>query len=367
VSEAAGNGPAVILEARNLSKDFPVSAGVTRGLGRRRFVHAVRGVSLTLREGSITALVGESGSGKSTLGRLFAGLYRPTQGEVLFGGSAVRVHSLRTFRRYARSVQLILQDPYASLNPHRTIGYHVTRPLRIHKRVARNASRAQVIAEACTLLEQVGLNPGENFYYKFPHELSGGQRQRASIARAMGAHPRVLIGDEPVSMLDVSLRRGILEIFRRLQQQGLTILYITHDLPSAAYFAETIAVMYAGEVVEQGPARTIVDHPAHPYTQLLLSATPDPFAAQPGAAAARFDSRGEPPSLISPPSGCTFHPRCPHAFDTCSARPPALRPVGLKHQASCWLLDAAGDDRLDDALAESPDEDHGPASTVTAP
>jgi peptide/nickel transport system ATP-binding protein len=253
VSEANGSGLAVILEARNLTKNFAVAPGVTRPLGQRRSVHAVRGVSLTLQEGSITALVGESGSGKSTLGRLFAGLYRPTQGEVRFDGSAVQVHSLRAFRRYARSVQLILQDPYASLNPHRTIGYHVTRPLRIHHRVPRNAPRAQVVAEACSLLEEVGLNPGENFYFKFPHELSGGQRQRASIARAMGAHPRVLIADEPVSMLDVSLRRGILEILRTLQQQGLTILYITHDLPSAAYFAETIAVMYAGEIVEQGP------------------------------------------------------------------------------------------------------------------
>jgi peptide/nickel transport system ATP-binding protein len=338
VSGAASAGSAAILEACDLTKDFPAAPGVARALGRGRLVHAVRDVSLALPDGSITALVGESGSGKSTLSRLFAGLYRPTRGEIRLDGSAIQVRSLRAFRNYAKNVQLILQDPYASLNPHRTIGYHVSRPLKIHGRVSRHESHARVAEEACRLLEQVGLSPGENFYSKFPHQLSGGQRQRASIARALGADPRVLIADEPVSMLDVSLRRGILELLRNLQRQGLTILYITHDLPSAAYFAETIAVMYAGEIVEQGPARTVVDHPAHPYTQLLLSATPDPFASESGAAnAAQFDEWGEPPSLIQLPSGCSFHPRCPHAFDKCRALSPSLRPIAERHDVSCWL------------------------------
>jgi peptide/nickel transport system ATP-binding protein len=339
MTEGSSDVAPIALATDQVSLEFPANPGVTRSLGHHRVVHAVTEVSFALPSRSATALVGESGSGKSTLARLLAGLYRPTRGEVHLEGSVVNVRSLKAFRTYAKHVQLILQDPYASLNPHRTIGYHVTRPLKIHGYVTRRTPRHEVVAEACRLLEQVGLTPGENFYYRFPHELSGGQRQRASIARALAARPRVLIADEPVSMLDVSLRRGILELLRDLKEKGLTILYITHDLPSAAYFAETIAVMYAGKIVEQGPAHTVINEPAHPYTQLLLSATPDPFAP---AALRGVDGvvvRGEPPSLIDLPSGCPFHVRCPHAFDKCRAEAPSLRPVALGHSASCWLHD----------------------------
>ena len=330
------NGGARIgeLQAHEVTKEFRLRPGVTSVVAHRRVVHAVRDINLTLPNRSATALVGESGSGKSTLGRLLAGLYRPTHGEIRLNGSAVDVRSLRAFRRYSKSVQLILQDPYASLNPHRTIGYHVTRPLRIHGYIRRGTPRSRVIAEGCRLLEEVGLTPGESFYFKYPHELSGGQRQRASIARALGARPGILIADEPVSMLDVSLRRGILELLRDLQRKGMTILYITHDLPSAVYFTETIVVMYTGEIVEQGPARVVVDTPAHPYTRLLLEATPDPSAVQ---STRTISARGEPPSLIDLPSGCPFHPRCPYVMEKCRAIPPQLQPIELEHSVSCWL------------------------------
>jgi peptide/nickel transport system ATP-binding protein len=332
-----------ILDTQNVTLEFPVSASASQVLGRRKYVHAVNKVSLSLKRGSATALVGESGSGKSTLARLLAGLYVPTSGEILLEGAAVRTKSLKRFRAYSKNVQLILQDPYASLNPHRTIGYHVTRPLKIHGFVSANTPRSEVVEEGCRLLEQVGLTPGINFYNCYPHQLSGGQRQRASIARALAARPKVLIADEPVSMLDVSLRRGILELLKGLQRNGLTIFYITHDLPSAAYFSEDIAVMYAGEIVEQGPARRVVQHPVHPYTQLLLSATPDAFRTKKPRA---VEAQGEAPSLIDLPTGCPFHPRCPHAMDRCTVDKPELIHDSGSQWASCWLIDPAGGSKV---------------------
>ena len=327
-----------VLQTKDVSLEFPVSTSAVRVLGARKVVHAVENVSIRLARGSATALVGESGSGKSTLARLLAGLYVPTRGEVLLDGQSVNVKSLRKFRAYSQHVQLILQDPYASLNPHRTIGYHVTRPLNIHGFVTRKTPRSEVIEEGCRLLEQVGLTPGINFFSCYPHQLSGGQRQRASIARALAARPKVLIADEPVSMLDVSLRRGILELLKGLQRNGLTIFYITHDLPSAAYFAEDIAVMYAGEVVERGPARRLVEHPVHPYTQLLLSATPDAFRTQRSTSVI---AQGEAPSLIDLPSGCPFHPRCPQAMARCSIEKPTLIRANQSQWGSCWLIEPA--------------------------
>jgi len=348
-----------LLEARNLTKHFPVYGaapagrgvqGARRGLrGRRRpseaggdrggaVVHAVESVSLALAEARVTAVVGESGSGKSTLARLFCRLLKPTSGQLLFDGSPVPAGG-RGRREYARQVQMVLQDPFSSLNPVHDVRYHLARPLQVHRLLAPGVSTDDAVTG---LLERVALTPGDQFIRKYPHELSGGQRQRVAIARALAVRPRVLLADEPVSMLDVSIRLGILNLLGDLRErERLAILYITHDIASARYLADTIAVMYAGQVVESGPAQAVTDQPAHPYTQLLLSAAPDPDRGDMPV----LGRRGAPPSLVAPPSGCRFHPRCPHAMAICADTAPDGFDVGSGHVSACWLhardLDAA--------------------------
>jgi peptide/nickel transport system ATP-binding protein len=311
--DGAGAAPVVasrpaLLEAREVTKHFPA--------GRRgAVVHAVDGVSLALPAGRITAIVGESGSGKSTLARL--------DGQAAPSGRGSR-------RRYARQVQMVLQDPFASLNPVHDVRYHLTRPLKVHG-LGPAASLDESLA---ALLERVALTPPERFLRKYPHELSGGQRQRVAIARALAVRPRVLLADEPVSMLDVSIRLGILNLLAGLREnEGMTILYITHDIASARYLADEIAVMYAGRLVESAPAISVTDQPAHPYTQLLLSAAPDPDRPEP----VELSGRGSVPSLLTPPPGCRFHPRCPHAMEVCSQLPPPPAEVAPGHVSACWL------------------------------
>ena len=316
-----------VLEARGLTKHFPVRRGA-----RQAVVHAVEDVTLTLPDGGITAVVGESGSGKSTLARMLAQLIKPTAGAVLLDGEAAPAR-----QRYARQVQLVLQDPFSSLNPVHSVRYHLARPLQIHgvNGAGNGPGNGQSLDSLVTdLLTRVSLTPAEQFAAKYPHELSGGQRQRVAIARALAVRPRVLLADEPVSMLDVSIRLGVLNLLAGLRErEGLTILYVTHDIASARYLADVIAVMYAGQVIESGPAARVTDEPAHPYTQLLLSAAPDPDRTQPPSLA----GRGAPPNLIRPPSGCRFHPRCPHAMQVCAQdRPPAAE-VALGHSSACWL------------------------------
>jgi peptide/nickel transport system ATP-binding protein len=342
------------LEARGLTKHFAVHGGPAARGGRLRragrrsgpaagggVVHAVESVSLTLAAARVTAVVGESGSGKSTLARLLARLVRPTSGTLLLDGSPVPP-GRRGRRAYTRQVQLVLQDPFASLNPVHDVRYHLARPLQVHGLAEPGASIDETITR---LLERVALTPADQFISKYPHELSGGQRQRVAIARALAVRPRVLLADEPVSMLDVSIRLGILNLLGDLREtERLAILYITHDIASARYLADTIAVMYAGQVVESGPAEVVTDRPEHPYTQLLLSAAPDPErAGQPGRPA--LAGRGTPPSLVTPPAGCRFHPRCPHAMAVCAEAAPPPFDVAEGHQSACWLhasdLDAA--------------------------
>ena len=296
----------------------------------RPVVHAVEQVSVSLPAGGITAVVGESGSGKSTLARLLARLIVPTSGQILLDGHAVPASS-RGRRGYARDVQLVLQDPFSSLNPIHDVYYHLSRPLLVHHMARRGPELDQAIA---SLLQRVALTPPDQFMHKYPHELSGGQRQRVAIARALAVRPRVLLADEPVSMLDVSIRLGVLNLLAGLRADDkLSILYITHDIASARYLADSIMVMYAGQVVENGPAATVTDEPAHPYTTLLLSAAPDPDRAAPPALA----GRGAPPSLVTPPSGCRFHPRCPHAMAVCAQRTPPAFEVAAGHHSACWL------------------------------
>ncbi|HEV2346468.1 MAG TPA: ABC transporter ATP-binding protein, partial [Actinocrinis sp.] len=264
---------------------------------------------------------------------------------IRFAGAALAGRGRRALRAYRRAVQLIFQDPFASLNPVHDVRYHLARPLRVFG-FAR--SRAAVEEQARALLERVSLTPAEQFLGKFPHELSGGQRQRVAIARALAVRPRVLLADEPVSMLDVSIRLGILNLLRDLKEQmHLAILYITHDIASARYFADETQVMYAGRIVEGGASESVTQSPAHPYTRLLIDSAPDPDrVARANGSGAHGESveegTGEVASLIHPPSGCRFHPRCPHAMDVCTVTVPPRFDVGepaQKHWAACWLYD----------------------------
>jgi peptide/nickel transport system ATP-binding protein len=268
---SVGAGSVGTMEVLGLTKHFPVAGqGAFRG---KRMLSAVDDVSFTLRAGSITALVGESGSGKSTVARVLARLYEPTSGTVLFEGrDAMKRSRPRDVRRYRSQVQMIFQDPFGSLNPVRTIRHHLERPLRIHGVV----SRGQVRERVDELLRTVGLVPPEKIAAKYPHQLSGGQRQRVAIARALAVEPAVILADEPISMLDVSIRIGILNLMLELKERNIAFLYITHDLASARYVADEVLVMYAGQIVEQGPTDSVLLEPLHPYTRLLLSAVPNP-------------------------------------------------------------------------------------------
>ncbi|HZT14811.1 MAG TPA: ABC transporter ATP-binding protein [Gaiellaceae bacterium] len=275
-------------------------------------VRAVDDVSLELRKGEVLGLVGESGSGKTTLGRTLLGLVPATAGSVVFEGRELTGLRERDLRRLRRRIQVVFQDPHASLNPAMTIAQAVGHPLEIHG-VA--GSREQLRAQVASALERVGLAPAEQFMDKYPSDLSGGQKQRAVIARAIILSPVLLVADEPVSMLDMSVRAKILELMLALKNElDLTYLYITHDLATAKFFCDRIAIMYLGRIVEIGPSEEIYENPRHPYTQALLKAIPEP---DPRRSVPRDLPRGEVPDASRPPLGCSFHPRCPRAFEVC--------------------------------------------------
>jgi peptide/nickel transport system ATP-binding protein len=343
----AGTGTPA-LQARSLVKHFPVHRRGKR-TGRGAVVHAVEGVSLAIPQASITAVVGESGCGKSTLTQMLARQIRPTAGELLLDG---RPAAALGARAYAGQVQMVLQDPFSSLNQVHTVGYHLARPLKIHRP---GLDRRGLQAEITSLLERVALSP--QTAARYPHELSGGQRQRVAIARALAVRPRVLLADEPVSMLDVSIRLGVLNLLADLRErEQLAIVYVTHDIASARYLGDTIAVMYAGQIIEHGPAAVVTGQPSHPYTQLLLAAAPDPDRP----AAAPLAGRGAPPSLVSPPEGCRFHPRCPFAMPICAQQAPPPAAVAPGHASACWL-------HAKDANPGTPENPGpGPAPTATA-
>ncbi len=326
-----------ILEAQHLRKYFPLRQ--LKLFGQAKAVHAVENTSLALYPGRALALVGESGSGKTTMARMLARLYEPTSGTILFRGKPVKVDRGTSLRSYRHHVQLVFQDPFSSLNPVHDVRYQLSRPLRLHG-YARSAKeeREQILA----LLDRVSLSPAEQFIQKYPHQLSGGQRQRVAIARALAARPEVLLADEPVSMLDVSIRLDVLNLLLRLKdEEQLALLFITHDIASARYFAEETLVMYAGQTIEGGPSEEVIQRPKHPYTQLLISAAPDPDRIGPdGTSAQSLPARGEIPSLINPPGGCRFHPRCPHAMPVCSQRFPGRTDLGGGHWTHCFLYDS---------------------------
>src|SRR5258708_3264525 len=327
-SVAAWRGP-LAMEAISLTKDYRLGPGQT--------LHAVRDVSFSLYRGAVVALVGESGSGKSTVAKLLAGQERLTSGSIRLNGEPVELRTRRAFRHYKSQVQLVFQDPFASLNPVHTVRHHLDRPVRLHQH---KHSQAEVAAEVCDLLERVHLTPPEQYLGKYPHELSGGQRQRVSFARALAARPSVLLADEPVSMLDVSIRLEMLSLLDELRRDfRLALLYITHDIPSARYFADQVLFMYPGEIVERGPAEELTQQPAHPYTQLLVASAPDPDNL--GSSLRRGAKHKVRPGVGAAAHGCPFNPRCPFADDRCRAEDPALQPVSSTRSAACWHLDAA--------------------------
>lgn len=319
---------AVVLEARHLTKRFDIG-----GLFRPAQVHALEDVSVSLLKSHVVALVGESGSGKSTTARLIARLMPPTSGEIIFEGKDVlKTEPRAASMGYREEVQMVFQDPFGSLNPAHTIGHHLERPLRLHKKAK---SRAEIDERVDQLLTTVGLTPPREVTRKFPHELSGGQRQRVAIARALAVEPSVMLADEPISMLDVSIRMGVLNLIERLkEEEGISFLYITHDIASARYIGDEITVMYAGRMVEGAESEELVSNPAHPYTKLLFSAVPNPHAKKEGR---QVVTRSEPPRLVNPPPGCPFAPRCPFVMDTCRKVVPGVTHLNDKHWVRCHL------------------------------
>jgi oligopeptide/dipeptide ABC transporter ATP-binding protein len=321
-----------ILKVRNLRKLFPVKgAGFWRATDK--YVHAVDGVSFELRRGEVLALVGESGCGKSTLALTLMGLEISTAGTIIFDGQDVTHLNGSAMKDMRRQIQMVFQDPYESLNPLMTVGELVAEPLVVHRLAQNKAERADRVHQA---LEDAGLKPAATFLNRFPHELSGGQRQRVVIAGALVLEPSLLLADEPVSMLDVSIRAEILRLLAELRaRRGISILFITHDLATAAYFADRVAVMYLGRIVEIGLTRDVLASPAHPYAQALLSVIPVP---NPRQRHERIILQGDPPNPIDLPPGCRFHPRCPLAQPICREQDPELEEVGASHQAACLLL-----------------------------
>ncbi|HZU13461.1 MAG TPA: ABC transporter ATP-binding protein [Chloroflexota bacterium] len=320
-----------VMRVEGLTMHFPAGGGVGP-FGTRRWIHAVDDVSFDLTPGRVTALVGESGSGKSTVVRCLARLYEPTAGTIMFHGEDVtHLKQRKELLQYRAQVQMIFQDPFGSLNPVKTVEHHIERPLKIHHIVPRNEIHRRVL----DLLSSVGLSPAQEFAAKYPHQLSGGQRQRVAIARTLAVEPTVLLADEPISMLDVSIRIGILNLMHELKaSRNIAFLYITHDIASARYIADDVLVMYAGQVVEQGPTDAVLQNPLHPYTRLLLSAVPNPEA---GLTGRRIQGRGEVPVVIDPPEACRFTARCPNVMDRCRTAMPRLAEVEPGHLVRCYL------------------------------
>ncbi|HEV7179279.1 MAG TPA: dipeptide ABC transporter ATP-binding protein [Candidatus Baltobacteraceae bacterium] len=334
-----------LLDVRGLYKYFPISAGLfSRHVGD---VRAVDGVDFTIAPGETLGLVGESGSGKTTIGRLILRLLKETKGEIFFDGSDITKMSTGDIRRLRREMQIIFQDPFASLNPRMTIGDIVGEPLKIH-RIAQGKAASDRVQE---LLKLVGLRP----YHanRYPHEFSGGQRQRVGIARALAVDPKFIVCDEPVSALDVSIQAQVINLLEDLQSQlGLTYLFIAHDLSVIRHISTRVAVMYVGKIVELANRDVLYENPLHPYTQALLSAIPIPDPTS-ESRRERIVLTGDIPSPVNPPSGCRFHTRCPVAFARCSTEVPAFNDYGNGHFAAChWVEEHNG---------AAPDITRGPA------
>lgn len=321
-----------ILEVRNLKKYF--QAGRPGWFSRREdVVHAVDNVDLQLHRGEVIALVGESGCGKSTLALTLMGLEEPTEGTIFFEGRDITHLDEKGRKAIRQRIQMIFQDPYESLNPTQTIEEIVTEPLRVHGISPDPGERRERVRGA---LEDAGLKPADDYLHRFPHQLSGGQRQRVVIAGALVLEPHLLLADEPVSMLDVSIRAEIINLLADLRQaRGISVIFITHDLGTVGYFADRVAVMYLGRIVEIGAMQEVTKNPQHPYTQALLSVIPVP---NPRLRKKRIILQGETPNPIDLPAGCRFHPRCPVATALCKQEDPPLVSLNASHRAACLLL-----------------------------
>ncbi|MCZ6671127.1 MAG: ABC transporter ATP-binding protein [Acidobacteria bacterium] len=326
-----GNGP--LLEVRDLVKEFPLNRGF---LSRyRKSIRAVDGVSLTVRRGETVGLVGESGSGKTTTGRCILRLIEPTSGEVIFRGENILKLGARSMRETRREIQIIFQDPYGSLNPRMTVGTIVGEPLAIHKTVPRRERRDRV----AELLKRVGLDP--DMMRRYPHEFSGGQRQRIGVARAIALNPSLIVADEPVSALDVSVQAQVVNLLQDLQEEyGIAYLFIAHDLSVVEHISDRVAVMYRGKIVEEAGRDQLYSDPKHPYTQALLSSVPIP---DPAADRHPVLIPEENPGAVGPAKGCSFHPRCPAVMEICRERVPRLLPVGEGQKAACFLYEKGSD------------------------
>jgi peptide/nickel transport system ATP-binding protein len=322
-----------LVRVEELRKHFPVQTGFLATLlhrGNIPTVKAVDGVSFTIRRGEVFGLAGESGSGKSTIGRLVLRLYEPTSGRVVFDGIDLQSLSPEEMRKMRSRMQIIFQDPLASLNPRMSLGQAIEHPAQIHMPELSPNERRERVME---IFHAVGMNPPEAFYDLFPHQISGGQRQRVVLARAMITHPELIIADEPIAMADVSVRALLLDLMMNLKKEfDLTYLFITHDLATAKYVCDRIAIMYLGKLCEVGPLNEVYEHSAHPYTHALLEAVPVP---DPRHRRTEPMPAGEIPNAINPPSGCHFHPRCPLAKELCRLEEPPLREIRPGHQVAC--------------------------------